>query len=67
MVIKSIFVEINPQKMKRRSVIIIVISILISTLFILTAFTEKKPKILIIGDSISIGYTPFVKKMAFRK
>ncbi len=62
MVIKSIFVEINPQKMKRRSVIIIAISILISTLFILTAFTEKKPRILIIGDSISIGYTPFVKK-----
>ncbi len=30
--------------------------------FILTSFSAKKPKILIIGDSISIGYTPFVKK-----
>lgn len=48
--------------MKRKSVIIIAVSILISAVFILTAFTEKKPKILIIGDSISIGYTPFVKK-----
>ncbi len=27
----------------------------------LTAFILDKPKILIIGDSISIGYTPFVK------
>lgn len=48
--------------MQRRSVIIVAVGILISALFILTAFTEKKPKILIIGDSISIGYTPFVKK-----
>lgn len=30
-------------------------------IFMLTSFSEKKPKILIIGDSISIGYTPFVK------
>ena len=29
-------------------------------IFMLTSFSEKKPKILIIGDSISIGYTPFV-------
>jgi lysophospholipase L1-like esterase len=29
---------------------------------VLTASSAKKPKILIIGDSISIGYTPFVKK-----
>mgnify|MGYP003666141565 CR=1 FL=1 len=28
----------------------------------LVAFRTKKPKILIIGDSISIGYTPFVEK-----
>lgn len=26
-----------------------------------TAFVNNKPKLLIIGDSISIGYTPFVK------
>ncbi len=25
-------------------------------------FTQKQPKVLIIGDSISLGYTPFVKK-----
>lgn len=31
-------------------------------IFILTSFSEKKPKVLIIGDSISIGYTPFVKE-----
>jgi len=31
-------------------------------IFMLTSFSEKKPKILIIGDSISIGYTPFVKR-----
>ncbi|MEA4935345.1 MAG: SGNH/GDSL hydrolase family protein [Paludibacter sp.] len=48
--------------MKRKSVIIIAACILISAVLFLTAFTEKKPKILIIGDSISIGYTPFVKK-----
>lgn len=29
---------------------------------LITAFTEKTPKVLIIGDSISIGYTPSVKK-----
>ncbi|MGK0253383.1 MAG: lysophospholipase L1-like esterase [Mariniflexile sp.] len=29
--------------------------------FLVTAYTTRKPKILIIGDSISIGYTPFVK------
>ncbi len=27
----------------------------------LTSFSPKKPKVLIIGDSISIGYTPFVQ------
>ena len=31
-------------------------------LIISLGFTNEKPKILIIGDSISIGYTPFVKK-----
>lgn len=30
-------------------------------IFMLTSFSEGKPKILIIGDSISIGYTPYVK------
>lgn len=28
----------------------------------LTSFSTKEPAILIIGDSISIGYTPFVKE-----
>jgi hypothetical protein len=41
--------------MKNRKVLVAVICI-----FMLTSFSEKKPKILIIGDSISIGYTPFV-------
>jgi lysophospholipase L1-like esterase len=31
------------------------------------AFVDKKPKILIIGDSISIGYTPFVKEYFSKK
>jgi hypothetical protein len=31
-------------------------------LVVFMAFSNKKPKVLIIGDSISIGYTPFVKK-----
>ncbi len=29
---------------------------------LLTSFMEKEPRILIVGDSISIGYTPFVEK-----
>ena len=37
-------------------------SILILVFILCTAFNDKKPKILIVGDSISIGYTPFVKK-----
>ncbi len=38
------------------------IKILMITLLIISAgFAEVKPKILIIGDSISIGYFPFVK------
>ncbi|MBJ6368781.1 SGNH/GDSL hydrolase family protein [Snuella sedimenti] len=36
--------------------------ILLLTVFITSGFYNEKPKILIIGDSISIGYTPFVKK-----
>jgi len=31
-------------------------------LVFLTAFSLREPTVLIIGDSISIGYTPFVKK-----
>jgi hypothetical protein len=30
--------------------------------FLVIAYTTRKPKILIIGDSISIGYTSYVKK-----
>ena len=38
--------------------------ILLTTLFFIQSLNEytEKPKILIIGDSISIGYTPFVKE-----
>jgi lysophospholipase L1-like esterase len=34
---------------------------LLSTVIIILSFVNSKPKILIIGDSISIGYTPHVK------
>ena len=37
-------------------------AILFMIFILLTAFNFKKTKILIIGDSISIGYTPSVKK-----
>ncbi|MET2985749.1 SGNH/GDSL hydrolase family protein [Aureibaculum conchae] len=40
---------------------IYLVSVILITL-LLTGYSEKKPKILIIGDSISIGYTPFVKE-----
>ncbi|WP_445738682.1 SGNH/GDSL hydrolase family protein [Mariniflexile sp.] len=36
--------------------------IVLIVLLLLVAFGTKKPKVLIIGDSISIGYTPFVEK-----
>ena len=38
--------------------------VIITTLIFIQSLNEspEKPKILIIGDSISIGYTPFVKK-----
>lgn len=38
--------------------------ILLFALFVITAvaFSKKKQKVLIVGDSISIGYTPFVKE-----
>lgn len=35
---------------------------LILIITIITGFTQKKPQVLIIGDSISIGYTPFVQE-----
>lgn len=39
-------------------------NLLLISLFVITAiaFNKKKQKVLIIGDSISIGYTPFVKE-----
>lgn len=36
--------------------------LLFSTGFLIVSFNSKKSRILIIGDSISIGYTPFVKE-----
>ena len=38
-----------------------IIIILVVAVFLFAAHTNKLPKVLIIGDSISIGYTPFVK------
>lgn len=47
---------------KKRTVTFLIYSVLIFLgVFILSSFIDKKTKILIIGDSISIGYTPFVK------
>lgn len=43
--------------MKRTGLIIVANMII---LLVLSGFTEKKAKVLIIGDSISLGYTPFV-------
>ncbi|KAA5825143.1 SGNH/GDSL hydrolase family protein [Algibacter amylolyticus] len=40
-----------------------VLLILTAVMFVfMTSFSFKQPKILIIGDSISLGYTPFVKQ-----
>lgn len=36
-------------------------SLFLLTIFLFLAFADKKPRILIIGDSISIGYTPYVQ------
>ena len=44
--------------MKKIKVQFILLTLLIAT----TSFTPRKVKILIIGDSISNGYTPFVQK-----
>ena len=44
-----------------------IIPVWVICFFILTSFSEKKSKILIIGDSISIGYTPFVKENLIKK
>lgn len=35
---------------------------LLLTVFVFCSFSNKKAKILIVGDSISIGYTPYVKE-----
>lgn len=36
--------------------------IIVIALFLLTGSSNKLPEVLIIGDSISLGYTPFVKE-----
>lgn len=38
------------------------VGMLIMLLLVSSAFVRKKPRVLIIGDSISIGYTPFVEE-----
>jgi len=50
--------RLNYKKMKKRT------NLLLIALFVITAiaFNKKKPKVLIIGDSISNGYTPFVRE-----
>lgn len=37
-------------------------SLILLLVVFLSAFSLRKPRVLIIGDSISIGYTPFVKE-----
>lgn len=43
---------------------LIVVAVLVVSL---ASFVQDKPNILIIGDSISIGYTPFVKEKLMKK
>lgn len=43
------------------------IALLLFTALVLSAFSEREPKILIIGDSISIGYTSYVKEYLLGK
>ena len=53
---------------KKRTFTFLIYSVLIFIgVFILSSFIDKKTKILIIGDSISIGYTPFVKAYFYDK
>ncbi|MGQ1785368.1 SGNH/GDSL hydrolase family protein [Saccharicrinis sp. GN24d3] len=47
--------------MKKNRLLVITCSI--TALLLIFGFTEKQPKILIIGDSISLGYTSTVKEM----
>jgi lysophospholipase L1-like esterase len=49
--------ELNNYKILMKNTMIIAFLFL----FVAVACTREKPKILIIGDSISIGYTPFVQ------
>ncbi len=51
------FVNNNLNNMKK-------LNLTFASIFVLLiiSWSPKKPKVLIIGDSISIGYTPFVKK-----
>lgn len=53
----SLKYEPNFSKSKYMRFLIIAI-----TVVLLSSFIEDKPRILIIGDSISIGYTPFVRE-----
>lgn len=45
--------------------LLLIVGCITSLLFF--GFSEKKPKVLIIGDSISLGYTPFVKQILAKK
>ena len=42
-------------------------SFFLLTIFLFLAFADNKPKILIIGDSISIGYTPYLQTYFLEK
>ncbi len=43
--------------------VLLIVGIALSSLCMGAVRSEKAPRILIIGDSISIGFTPFVKEM----
>jgi lysophospholipase L1-like esterase len=50
--------------MKKTNLLVMVCSI---TVLLFFGFTEKQQKVLIIGDSISLGYTPTVKELLKEK
>lgn len=54
---KHPIIKAQPMKITK-----VLSTVLLTFLFSFTSYRSDKPKILIIGDSISIGYTPFVKE-----
>lgn len=53
-----LIIKINKMKIFKN----ILLAISISLISLLAGYIQDKPKVLIIGDSISMGYTPFIKE-----